>query len=256
MFNLHLCLWLFFFVFCFVFLKYLSQACTLLNVLLWCQFSSCLPLLLTSFSIPGPEESSIEVEPISPYTVFTQTRSLLFFYFIKIFFPLVASWLELFFNTQKHVLAHTHTYPMSLQFTHHTVISLRDTISCWKANYLSWSWHIHVLFGHTCRGAALLYSRPPISVQRMSPPPVACVLMNVLSSNSSLKTVIPDMPCSCSHALSFMPSPSFTRPLMLSFLSPLVRQGLKLECISNSQARDFINVTEAVTMKRSLLLCC
>lgn len=33
--------------------------------------SSPLPLLLTSFSIPLPEASLIEVEPVSPYTVFT-----------------------------------------------------------------------------------------------------------------------------------------------------------------------------------------
>lgn len=58
-------------------LKYLSQASKLLNVPFWCHFFfSCLPLLLlTLFSIPRPQVSLIEMEPISPYTVFTHTRS-------------------------------------------------------------------------------------------------------------------------------------------------------------------------------------
>lgn len=57
-------------------LKYLSQACKLLNVLISVPVLSCLPLLLlTLFSIPRPQVSLIEVEPISPYTVFTQTQS-------------------------------------------------------------------------------------------------------------------------------------------------------------------------------------
>lgn len=139
-----------------------------------------------------------------------------FYFSLFIFCPLLFLYLNFFLAPQKHVPSHTHTdtytqtsclcishirllnrwgttYHTGRQITFHTVDTL---MSC---------------FGHTCRGAALLYLRPPIPVHLMSQPPVVCILMNVLSFNSSPKTVIPNMPLAA-PTLSFIPSPSFIRP--------------------------------------------
>lgn len=98
-------------------------------------FFSCLPLLLlTLFSIPRPQVSLIEMEPISPYTVFTHTRS------SAVPFSLSPSWTEPF----EHKNLQTHS--LSLQFSHQTVNSSRNTISFWMdGNNLSEKWHIHVV---------------------------------------------------------------------------------------------------------------
>ena len=101
-------------------LKYLSQACKLLNVLFWCQFLLvCLCYCWHYSQSPRPRENLIEVEPISPYTVFTQTQS------SAALFPPALSLCAWTFAPKKHLQTHTN-FP---QLTHQTVNSSPHTWS-------------------------------------------------------------------------------------------------------------------------------
>lgn len=134
--------------------------------------SSCLPLLLlTIFSIPRPQENLIEVEPISPYTVFTQTQS------CAVLLSPSPSWLELSKHSETSAHKHSHTYTNTHTIAIHTTVLIyggslfhtggqitshrKDTF---KSSLL-----------HTCKGGAPFHQRPPFQSTHMSSPPVPCV---------------------------------------------------------------------------------
>lgn len=170
------------------------------------------------FSIPRPQASLIEVEPISPYTVFIQTQSP-----AVLFSPSPSLYLN-FCSTHKHLQTHTN-------FTIHTADMLIHRGTPFHAGRQTTSQRSDKLMPFslcTCRGDALFQQRPPIPVHCMSQPPVMYVLMNVFPFNSGMKMLLKEMPSLIPNmpvavpSLGYLLSHSFTfiySYLMLSFLS-------------------------------------
>lgn len=103
-------------------------------------------------SIPRPQESLIDVEPISPYTVFIQTQSLV---------PPLPPFYTWTFVAPTNICKQTnftiHTSDMLIQVAH---------LSHWKASNLSEKWHADAAFAaHTRRSRAAspraTHSSPP-----------------------------------------------------------------------------------------------
>lgn len=123
------------------------------------------------FSIPRPQVSLIEVEPIfPPCTVFTQAQSSAVPFPLS--FPLNLNHLRTKKNQQPY--KHTRTHTLSLQFTHQN--SWRTTISYSMANNLSENRHFQLVFVASLQRSPC----PQFHSVACHPPytPAACVLMN------------------------------------------------------------------------------
>lgn len=172
--------------FAFDLLKYLSLPCKLLNVLFSYNFfflflvtDICLPLLLlTAFSIPRPQESLIEVEPISSYIY---TKSVLCCPF---FFPPSPSYWN--FVTPRHKTRTQKRTQTNSLITHQTFNS-RGTRSPARLFHtarqisLTEATHAHCV---CCTHAedSLCLPETAIPGDCMSQPPVVCILTDVFLS--------------------------------------------------------------------------